>query len=221
MLPWNYLLSQRLSIKYGAVAAKYSAVALLLLTLGTTARAQHDLQFNFNYNVNIPAGAFRDFVTNPAYKGFTAGFAYPVTSQLRLGLSVGYNDYYQKFPRQVYSEGAGSDISAVLSNSVQQIPLLITADYTLLKKGFIRPYVGAGAGLDFITFDQYLGEFDDPHTNARFALRGEAGILIPLSSYSSSAIRIGGSYNYAPLNKYGIGRLDNWGLHAGISLPIR
>jgi len=206
-----------------AFIQRYGVIAFLLLAVGTGAQAQYhnDLQFNVNYNVNIPSGAFRNFITNPAWKGFTAGLAYPITSQLRVGLSVGYNDYYQKYPRQVYSEGAGSDVSAVLSNSVQQIPLLATVDYTLLKKGFIRPYVGAGAGVNFVSFDQYLGEFDNPQSSAHFAVRGEAGILIPLSSYSATAIRIGGSYNYAPYNRDGISRLDNWGIHAGVSIPIR
>jgi len=201
---------------------KYLLIAVaLIIGTATAAQAQHDLQFNINYNVNIPSGSFRDLITNPAYKGFTAGLAYPVNDQLRIGLSFGYNDYYQKYPRQTYSEGAGSDISAVVSNSVQQIPVLATVDYTLLKKGFIRPYVGAGAGINFINFDQYLGEFDDPHSNARLALRGEAGILIPLSTYSTTALRIGGSYNYAPFNNYGINNLSNWGIHAGVSFPIR
>lgn len=198
----------------------FSIIAVILLALSTGAHAQRDLQFNINYNVNIPAGSFRDLISNTAYKGFTAGLAYPITDQLRAGLSVGYNDYYQKYPRQTYSQGAGSDVSAVVSNSIQQIPLLVSVDYTLLKKGFIRPYVGAGAGVNFISFDQYLGEFDNPGTSTHFAARGEAGIVIPLSSYSPTAIRIGGSYNYAPYNKYGIDNMSNWGIHAGISFGL-
>jgi len=196
-------------------------IASLILTISTGAMAQHSLQLNFNYNVNFPMGTdFRNLTDKPAFKGFTAGLAYPVTDQFRVGISLGYNDYYQKFPRQVYSNGPGSDISAVISNSIQQLPLLITADYTLLKTGLIRPYVGAGAGVNFISFDQYLGEFDDPVHYTRFAARGEAGILIPLSNYSATALRIGGSYNYAPLKKLGVDNLSNWGIHAGISVPL-
>jgi hypothetical protein len=196
-------------------------IATLILTISTGAMAQHNLQLNVNYNVNVPMGTdFRNLTDKPAFKGFAAGLAYPVTDQFRAGISFGYNDYYQKFPRQVYSNGPGSDISAVISNSIQQMPLLITADYTLLKTGLIRPYVGAGAGINFISFDQYLGEFDDPVHYTRFAARGEAGILIPLSSYSATALRIGGSYNYAPLKKPGIDNLSNWGIHAGISVPL-
>lgn len=200
---------------------KYFFIGAIILTVSDTARAQHELQMSLDYNVNIPTGSFKDFVTHPAYKGFTAGLAYPLNDQLSVGLSFGYNDYYQKYPRQVYADGHGSDISAVVSNSIQQLPLLVTANYALLKKGVIRPYVGAGAGLNFIDFDQYLGEFDDPHSRTKLALRGEAGILIPLSSYSSTAIKIGGSYNYAPFNSYGVSNLDTWGLQAGIRFPLK
>jgi opacity protein-like surface antigen len=200
---------------------KYCIIGAITLMAGSAVHAQNELQVNIDYNVNIPTGAFKNYVTHPAYKGFTAGLAYPVTDQLSLGLSIGYNDYYQKYDRQVYNQGKGSDISAVVSNSIQQLPLLATANYTVTKKGFIRPYVGAGVGLNFISFDQYLGEFDDPHSMTRLAVRGEAGFFIPLSNYSSTALKVGASYNYAPFNTYGVNNLDNWGIQAGIRFPIK
>ncbi|HWB91608.1 MAG TPA: hypothetical protein VG605_07140 [Puia sp.] len=194
---------------------------LLLSFLAIRSQAQNHVEFDANYNINFPSGsAFRNLVSHPAYSGFTAGFSYAFDSCLRVGLSIGYNDYYQKYPRQVYSNGPGSDVSAVVTNSIQQAPLLATIDYTFLKYAVIRPYVGGGAGVNFINLDQYLGEFDNPVHETRFALRGEAGILISLSNYSATAIRIGGSYNYAPFKKYGISNLNNWGIHAGITLPI-
>lgn len=195
---------------------------LLLSFLAIRTRAQKEVQFDADYNINFPSGsAFRNLTTHPAYKGFTAGFSYAFDSCLRVGISVSYNDYYQKYPRQVYSNGPGSDISAVISNSIQQAPLLATVDYTFLKYSIIRPYVGGGVGVNFISLDQYLGEFDNPVNATKFALRGEAGILISLSNYSSTAIRIGGGYNYAPLKKYGVDNLNNWGVHAGITVPLR
>ncbi|MDO6435499.1 OmpW family outer membrane protein [Flavitalea sp. BT771] len=200
---------------------KFAGTAAIILLISCPAlHAQDQLQVTAGYNVNIPAGSFRDYVTHPAYKGFNAGLAYPINPQLSVGLSFGYNDYYQKYPRQTYDDGKGNTVSAVVSNSVQQIPVLLTANYTLVKKGFIRPYVGAGAGVNFVTFDQYLGEFDDPHSTAKWALKGEAGFYIPLSTYSSTAIKIGGSYNYMPYNRDGVKNLDTWGIEAGIRFPI-
>ena len=196
------------------------AAAIILLISCPALHAQDQLQVTAGYNINVPAGSFRDYVTHPAFKGFNVGLAYPINPQLSVGLSFGYNDYYQKYPRQTYDDGKGSTVSAVVSNSVQQIPLLLTANYTLVKKGFIRPYVGAGAGVNFVTFDQYLGEFNDPQSKAKWALKGEAGFYIPLSSYSSTAIKVGGSYNYSPYNSDGVKNLDTWGIEAGIRFPI-
>lgn len=199
---------------------RYTGLAAVLLVTGMMGAYAQELQMNVGYNVNIPSGAFRDYINKPAYKGFTAGLSYAITSQWSVGVNLGYNDYYQKYPRQTYHAGDGTDVSAVVSNSVQQFPILLTANYTLLKKGIIRPYLGVGAGANFVSFDQYLGEFDDPHTSTKWDLKGEAGVYIPISDYSSTALKIGGSYNYTPYNSYGIKSLNSWGIEAGIRFPI-
>lgn len=196
----------------------FIAGSIVLFALNRT-QAQNAMQMNIGYEMNIPSGSFRNYITNPAYKGFTAGLAYPINDQLSLGIRVGYNDYYQKYARKVYNEGKGSAVSAVVSNSIQQIPILISADYTILKKGIIRPYVAAGGGMNLISFDQYLGEFDNPQSKVKPALFGDAGVYIPLSKYSSTAIKLGGGYQYAPYSK-GI-NLDTWGIHAGIRFDLR
>ena len=201
---------------------KYSSIAAIaLMTCGAVRAQGGEMQLNIGYDVNIPTGGFKNYVTNPAYKGFTAGLAYGISNQFSLGLNVGYNDFYQKYPRQQYNDGEGSSISAVVSNSIQLVPLTLSANYVLLKKGFIRPYIGAGAGVNFISFDQYLGEFDNPQSMAKLAVNGEAGFLIPLSNYSGTALKIGGIYNYVPFNAYGVSNLDNWGLQAGVRFVLR
>ena len=200
---------------------KYGGTAALIVMLSCPAlQAQNYLDVTVGYGVNFPTGSFKSYVTHPAYKGFNASLAYPLNDQLTLGLSFGYNDYYQKYPRQTYDDGKGTTVSAVVSNSIQQIPVLATANYTLMKKGFIRPYVEGGAGVNFATFDQYLGEFDSPHSKANWALKGGAGFFIPLSSYAPTAIKIGASYNYAPFNSDGVKNLDTWGVEAGIRFAI-
>lgn len=192
---------------------------IILFTLNRADAQSRPLQMNIGYEINIPAGSFRDYITNPAYKGFTAGLAYPVTDQLNLGIRVGYNDYYQKYSRQVYDQGKGSAVSAVVSNSIQQIPIMIAADYTILKTGIVRPYISGGGGMNLISFDQYLGEFDNPQSKVKPTLFGDAGVYIPLSKFSSTAIKVGGGYQYAPYVKDT--NLDNWGIHAGIRFDLR
>jgi hypothetical protein len=203
---------------------KCGVFALILLIVCQAVNAQKNLQLNASYNINIPSGSFRDFINKTAYTGFTVGLAYPFSDQFSLGISVSHNDFYQKFPRKLYNDGKSTTISAVITNSVQQAPLLLTGNYTFLKQGVVRPYIGAGVGINFIDFDQYLGEFDDPQSPVKFALSGEAGVFIPLNTHTCPiAIKIGGSYNYAPLDKdkYGVSNLDNWGIHAGIRIGLK
>lgn len=209
----------RSRIKYISIV-KYISIAAIVLMIGTAADAQNSMQVTLGYNVDIPTGGFKNYITNPAYKGFTAGLAYPFNDQFSLGLNIGYNDFYQKYPRQDYIDGKGSSISAVVSNSIQQVPVTIAANYVLLKKGLIRPYIGAGAGVNFISFDQYLGEFDNPQSMTKLTAIGEAGFLIPLNYNGETALKIGGSYNYVPFNNYGTSNLDSWGLHAGLRFAL-
>lgn len=209
-----------MSLQIPLLSRRRTLVLSLLLLAGTICRAQNEFLFSADYTINFPSGSFHNEIKNPAFKGISVGASYVITGRLWAGLSLAYNDYYQKYPRQVYPYGPGSDISAVVSNSIQQTPLLATIDYILVKKGVVKPYVGGGVGVNFISVDQYLGEFDNPASYIRLALQGEVGVLIPISKYSPKAIRIGGNYNYAPLNGYGISNLDNWGVHAGIILPL-
>lgn len=199
---------------------KYAGLFLILLSLNSLAKAQNSLQLTVGYNVNTPVGSFKDFISKTAYKGFSAELAYPVNNQLSVGLGISYNDFYQKYPRQVYDDGKGNTISAVVSNSVQTLPLLAKASYTLTKQGAVRPYVSGGAGINFVTYNQYLGEFGDARTVVKPSFNGDAGVLIPLSRISATALMIGGDFNITPFNEDGISNLNNWGLHAKIRIPL-
>jgi hypothetical protein len=198
---------------------KYLVIVPVLALACIQANAQSSAELSVGYQINIPAGSFRNYITTPAYRGFNAALAFPLNDQLSLGLLVAHNDFYQKYPRAVYPNGDGSSVSAVISNSVQETPLMLTASYTILKRGFIRPYIAAGGGLNLISFDQYLGQYDNPDSRGKFTAMGDAGFYIPLGVYSATSIKIGANYQYAPYEK-GV-NLDNWGIHAGVAFKLR
>jgi hypothetical protein len=175
-----------------------------------------------HYNYSIPAGSFKSDVTDKgSAKGVFADILYNVTDRLAVGGLVGYQDYYQKFPRMVYKTSDGSDISAVRINSVQTTPLMAKANYKFLDQGIVQPYVEAGAGVNFLSFRQYLGEFTNTSdaTVKLTALAG-AGIFIPVNK-NATGIRIGGTYQYVPYNKNGISNFNSYNIYAGVAFPIR
>jgi opacity protein-like surface antigen len=194
----------------------------LFAPLSGKAQAER-LTINVNYNVAMPLGSFHDdFVSKTSFSGWTANILYAVSNKVSVGFGTGYQDFYQKYPRQVYKLNDGSDISAVMSNSIQTLPLLLLAQYNLLPGKGIQPYVGVGAGGNLVMYKQYLGEFASSSSKFKLAVRPEAGVFIPFKkdNLSAAGIQVNGSYNYMPYNSDGLDNLNNWGVGVGVRFPL-
>src|SRR5690606_5502822 len=139
---------------------KIALIIMLCTGLGLPVFAQQQkLTMNINYAVNTPVGNFKsDFVNKTSFRGWNANILYGVTDRLSLGLEAGFADYYQKYPRKVY-DTKGGNISAVLTHSIQTVPVMIKGRYNLVPEGIVQPYIGLGAGGNFVSYNQYLGEF--------------------------------------------------------------
>jgi hypothetical protein len=200
-------------------------LGLLVAAFSTqTLQAQKDFTVGVHYNYSLPSGSFKsDYISKGSARGGFIDIMYHLNSKLALGLNVGYQDFYEKYPRAVYKTGEGSDISAVMTNSVQTTPFLPKISYRFIDKGFIQPYVEGAAGLNFTSVKQYLGEFTNTSTaSVRFAAQAGAGIFIPLKAGNTTGIRVGGAYNYMPYSSSGsISNLSNINIYAGVSFPLR
>jgi len=205
--------------------SKIAVAALCLFMLfSLPALAQKgDLKFDINYNYGIPVGQFKsDLVHDNSPRGLRAGLMYSFNDKFSGGLSVGFQDYYEKYPRATYSFGKTQDISAVLTNSIQTTPILLKARYhPLSPNSLLKPYISVGAGTNIIDFKQYFGEFASGHTSAGFIAEGGLGVMIPFKKFSSSGINLGASYDYAPYNKNGYHDLNSVNFQAGITFRIQ
>jgi len=179
------------------------------------------LQMNLNYNYGIPLGAFKsDAVKDNSPRGGRGSIMYSFSDRLSGGFESGYQDYYQKYPRNMYQLSGSQEVSAVLTNSIQTTPLLLKAKYFPLPASSVKPYISVGAGANMISFKQYLGEFGSSTTNVGFLAQGGIGITLPFSKYGSSGINLGAAYEYAPYRKNGYYNLNTMNLHAGVVFPI-
>jgi len=200
---------------------KYLIVGLSLL-IGAGAFAQdYGLTLKLNYSVAVPLGAGRDLINKTSYQGFGAEMMYHINRNWAVGLESGSQSFYQKYPRQLYKAADGSDLSAVISNSVDMVPILLKAQYNLMPGATIQPYVALGAGGNIISYHQYAGEFsNDSKTKFGFAARPEAGIYVPFRKGSSAGFSLGAGYNYVPFNYNGLNNLDNITARVGVSFPL-
>lgn len=182
---------------------------------------ERKLSLQLQYNVQTPVGAFKnDLISKTSFNGISAGLMYNISDRFSLGGQTGYSNFREQFPRQLYDTKQGT-ISAVMTNYVRMVPLQAKSRYQFMPGAAIQPYVGLAAGVNMVTFNQYLGEFGSTKTGVHFAATPDAGIMVPFSKYSGSAFTLGANFNYVPYNYSGIEHLNNWGVYAGVKFSLR
>lgn len=202
---------------------KLFMMIVLLATAGLPLYAQQGLlKLNLQYSAAIPSGSFHQFISHASFRGFDASLLYGINDKLSLGFNTGFQDFYQKYPRQVYKTTDGSDISAVVSNSVQTVPLMAKATYKLVTGKKLQPYAGLAAGGNMALYRQYLGEFSTGDKNKfSFQAQPEIGVYIPFSKESESGVTISGVYNFIAFHYNGLDNLNHFGIRVGVSFPTR
>lgn len=188
----------------------------------TAVQAQKGIiKLDVSYNVALPSGSFKNNINETSFRGFQGSVLYGVNDRLSVGVGTGFQDFYQKNPRQLYKLSDGSDISAVLTNSIQTIPILVQAKYAFNPQAVVQPYAALGVGGNLVNYSQLLGEFGGPQAKFGFAARPEAGIYIPFKKGGETGFRLGASYNIMPFKELGFKNLNSIGVHAGVSIPLR
>lgn len=203
---------------------KILALIVYIFSVSQVQAQKGQLKMNLQYSYALPMGDFKtDIVSKGSPRGFTGDFLYGINDKFAVGLGIGFQDFYEKYPRALYNTGDKEVTSAVLSNSVQIIPLLAKGEFYPLggKKSLIQPYINAGAGASLNSFTQYLGEFGGTDNTIGFMLQGGAGIFMPFSSYSKAGVKLGANYNMVSYNRYGFSNLNNLSFQAGIFFPIK
>jgi hypothetical protein len=201
---------------------KNFVLSFIALAFCFSASAQKGLtKIDINYNVAVPMGSFKQHLDETSFRGFKASILHGISDRVSIGLGTGFQDFYQKYPRQLYQLSDGSHVSAVVTNSIQTMPVLFQAKYALSPASNVQPYVGLGVGANFITYTQLLGEFGGQDTKFGFAARPEAGFYIPFKKGGESGFVLGATYNIMPFKELGFENLNHLGVHAGLSLPLR
>ena len=184
------------------------------------AHAQEQTSLDIGYNIAIPMNGFKNAVSSTSFRGFQATLMHKLSDKISVGLGTGFQDFYQKNPRQMYQFSDGSDVSAVTTYTIQTIPLLAEVKYNFMPGAPVQPYAALGAGGNFISYNRLFGQFGNPITKFGFAARPEAGVYIPFKN-SSTGITVGAAYNIIPFQQDGLTNLNNAGIHAGVAIPLR
>lgn len=198
-----------------------------------------DSYVNIFYSYAIPAGDFKSsFINRNSPRGAAIETMRYVNENLALGASFGFQDFYQKEPRDLYVLSDGSDISAVRSRSVQTMPILFKATYfpVKLKPAEIRqfggpkpknefqaiPYISLGAGPNFVWYQQLLGIFTNVDDfKFAFAAQTGLGVKFPFGSTLQNGLVLEGNYNLMPFNQFVMNNVNHFNFRLGFQFEIQ
>ncbi|MCW3115747.1 MAG: porin family protein [Segetibacter sp.] len=202
----------------------FLTMAVCMLSL--SASAQQKLKMELSYNVMSPIGSFKnDFINKTSFKGGSGELSYTFNPKFSLGLHSGFQSYYQKYDRQVYKLDGNQTVSAVVSNTMDIVPVMLRG--TFLPMGSVanakvQPYISAGAGVNLVNYGQYLGEFGGVESSSPLAVQAGAGIKIPFGNqYNQTAFKLGATYNYSNYKRNELTNLNTVGFNAGVVFALK
>lgn len=199
-------------------------VAVCIISI--SASAQDKLKMELSYNISTPLGNFKnDYINKTSFRGAIGEISYTINPKFSLGLQSGYQNYYQKYARQLYKLDGNQTVSAVLTNSMDVVPLLLRGTYYPMgsrASAIVQPYVSAGAGVNMVNYGQYFGEFGGIQSSSAFAAQAGAGIVIPFGKrVNQTGFKLGVTYNYSSYNRNDISKLNSAGINAGVVFSLR
>lgn len=197
-------------------------LCLFILSALLAVQAQQgEARMTVNIAGAMPMGQLKDLVDKTSFRGGDIILLYGITDRLAAGLNAGFQDFYQKYPRATYKLADGSDISAVITNSIQTIPFLATVKYDFMPQANLRPYVSGGIGGTVVLNQQYIGEYASENNKISFAARPSAGVYIPFKKQGEAGLNIAVNYTYIPFKQDDISNLSFIGFTVGIGFPVR
>jgi long-subunit fatty acid transport protein len=202
-------------------------VFFMLLGIATSGKSQqHDkLSMGIQLQAAIPTGSFNsNLVNSSTFRGASLDVLYRIAPQWKIGGAVQYQDFYQKNPRALYNLGDGSLVSGVLSNSIQTIPLMIKGMWLPMgeSESAWKPFVQAGAGVNFIQYEQLLGRFTAQNNNTtKMAFQLGGGMLYDIGKRKNISAMLSAQYHIMPFNKLNTPNLNHLGIGIGVRFKLK
>jgi outer membrane protein W len=190
---------------------------ILIICCAITVFAQQGLSKTvLQQSTNLPIGSFGKFINKPSWRGITATYNYFVADNLSAGITAGYYDFYEKTGRRLY-EINNTEVSAVKSHSVQLIPVMLRGGYNWIKEGSpVQPYISLGAGINFVTYEEWFGTLVDQKNGLRFIAAPEIGTRILFNKHSMIGADLSLRYNYTVFKYNNVNSLQTISLNLGL-----
>jgi hypothetical protein len=150
----------------------------------------------FAWDLGVPVGTIHDFTSNVSGLGFDISFHYWVHPKLTIGGEVEWQTFTDQKERTTYPITNGA-LTATAYNSLQTASLRAAAQYYILDRGMVLPYVGLNAGYGWGTFQSAAADILLYDNQDSFVFGMELGALLVFDN-KAPLVKISGRYSAAP-----------------------
>ncbi|MDX2133394.1 MAG: hypothetical protein SFV52_01325 [Saprospiraceae bacterium] len=169
----------------------FSIAATLLFSAAVY--SQREVQYGFAYSMGFPGSKeFKDFVDKPSFAGFNFSVINYRTSQLGLGFSIGWNDFYQQDKYTTIQYNDATTVTGTFRHNIYFTTVLFNSRYRFLAperldaKGF-EASVGLDPGLYFMTQRGQVSIYYDEETRTLFGLNPSIGGIYRMNNIGIQA----------------------------------
>lgn len=142
------------------------------LTVSTTAQQYTSIQ----YTIAVPVNDLGNYISKTSFRGFTFEHQASVRSDIAVGVSVGYNLFYERKPYDTYYDGTAS-LSGIQYRYTSSIPIHLSGVYFFQEENRLSPFAGFGIGTTYTLRDTDMGLYRWEEDGWSFSLRPEAGFI--------------------------------------------
>lgn len=166
--------------------------SLFILALGLMVSFQAAAQsskFTISYPVAFATGDLADYIKPVSFRGLSFDYTKMINRNVGLGLSTGWNVFYEELAYDTYTVGNES-ISGKQYRYSNSVPLLFTGSYYVKPNEKINPFARLGIGTIYTRRNTDMGIYTYEQEAWNFALAPEVGILVEVMDELNTAISI-------------------------------
>jgi len=167
-------------------------LSIFIITLVTCGALQAQSNFTLTYSMGFATGDLGDYISQPSFRGATVEFRKMVQPNIGVGLTFGWNVFYEEISRDSYTAG-NSTLTGKQFRYSNHFPILLGADYYLSPGEKFNPFVGLGVGTIYTRRNTDMNLYTVEQEAWNFALQPEVGFLYSLTD--GAAIVVMGRFN--------------------------
>lgn len=166
---------------------------ITILSVCTVGLVQAQSITSVTYSIGLPTGDLQEFIKPASFRGINFDFQKMVQPNVGVGLSLGWNVFYDELSYDTYTVDNVS-LSGKQWRYSNNFPILLSTAYYLKPGEQMNPFVGLGIGTIYTIRNTDMNLYTLEQEAWNFALVPTVGVLIQASDVTS--FHVSAKYNY-------------------------